>query len=49
MDDGGNEIRTAGIGAGLDQNGIDITLDHTGYKGTQDLAGAVFRGIGKGT
>ena len=47
MDDGGDKIRTAGIGAGLHQNRVDITLDHTGHQRSQNLAGTVFGGIGK--
>ncbi len=48
VDDGGDEVRAAGVGAGLDQNGVDIALDDTGHQGPQNFAGSVFRGIGEG-
>ena len=47
MYDGGNKIRTAGIGAGLHQNRKHITLNHTRNQGAQDLTGAVGRFVGK--
>ena len=48
MDNGGNEIRAAGIGAGLDENGIYKALDDARDHGAENLAGAVFRDVGEG-
>lgn len=48
MDDGGNKIRTAGIGAGLDENGIHKTVDHARDHGAENFAGAVLRDVGEG-
>ena len=48
MNDGCHKIRTAGVGAGLDQNGIEKAHDDAGRQRSQNPAGAVFRGIGKG-
>ena len=48
MDNSGNEIHAAGIGTGFHQDGVDITLDHTGHQRSQDLGIAVFRSVGKG-
>ena len=48
VNDGCHKIRTAGVGAGLDQNGIEKAHDDAGRQRSQNPAGAVFRGIGKG-
>lgn len=49
MDQSRYEIHTAGIGTGPGQNGAVESMDDTGHQRSQDLAGSVFRGIGKQT
>ncbi len=48
MDDGGNEIRTAGIGAGFDENGVHKALNDARDHGAENFAGAIFRDVGEG-
>ena len=48
VDNGGNEIRTAGIGAGLDEDGVHKALNDARDHGAENFAGAVFRDVGEG-
>ena len=48
MDNGGNEIRTAGIGACLDEDGVHKALNDARDHGAENFAGAVFRDVGEG-
>ena len=47
VDDGRYKVRAAAVGTGPDQQGVTAAVDDTGNQRTQDLAGAVFRGIGQ--
>ena len=44
MDDGGDEVRAAGIGAGFHQDGVDITHDDAGHQG-QNAVGRLVHGV----
>ena len=48
VNNGGNEVRSAGVGAGLDEHAVAEAHDDAGNQGSHDLAGAVFRGVGEG-
>ena len=48
VDDGRQKVRASGIGAGLHEDGVDITHDDTGGQRPHDPAGAVGGGVGNG-
>ena len=48
MNNGRNEVGTAGVGAGLDENAVAEAHDDARHQGPHNAAGTVFRGVGNG-
>ena len=47
VNDGGDKIGAAGVGAGPDEQGVAAAVNDAGHQRAEDGAGAVFRGVGK--